>query len=92
MRNFLEHHLQSFQFLEYIRRYLPQHRQSDIHRRLDFQNHKKQLRLCSLSLGSRFCEINESYIKGLKFHYVNEMSEVIELALTDKLVKNPKKL
>ena len=31
-------------------------------------------------------------IKGLKFHYVNEMSEVIELALTDKLVKNPKKL
>ena len=37
-------------------------------------------------------EINESYIKGLKFHYVNEMSEVIELALTNKLVKNPKKL
>ena len=37
-------------------------------------------------------EINESYIKGLKFHYVNEMSEVVELALTDKLVKNPKKL
>ena len=37
-------------------------------------------------------EINESYIKGLKFHYVNEMSEVIELALTDKWVKNPKKL
>ena len=37
-------------------------------------------------------EINESYIKGLKFHYVNEMSEVIELALTHKLVKNPKKL
>ena len=35
-------------------------------------------------------EINESYIKGLKFHYVNEMSEVIELALTDKLVKNQK--
>ena len=37
-------------------------------------------------------EINESYIRGLKFHYVNEMSEVIELALTHKLVKNPKKL
>ena len=37
-------------------------------------------------------EINESYIKGLKFHYVNEMSEVIDIALTDKLVKNPKKL
>ncbi len=37
-------------------------------------------------------EINESYIKGLRFHYVNEMSEVIDIALTDKLVKNPKKL
>jgi len=37
-------------------------------------------------------EINESYIKGLKFHYVDEMSEVINIALTDKFVKNPKKL
>ena len=37
-------------------------------------------------------QINESYLKGLKLHYVNEMSDVIELALTDKLVKNPKKL
>ena len=37
-------------------------------------------------------EINEKYIKGLKFHYVNEMSEVIDIALTNKKVKNPKKL
>ena len=37
-------------------------------------------------------QINKSYLKGLKLHYVNEMSDVIELALTDKLVKNPKKL
>ncbi|MBY0244812.1 MAG: endopeptidase La [Sphingobacteriaceae bacterium] len=33
-------------------------------------------------------EIKESYIKDLTFHYVSEMSEVIELALThDKAVK-----
>ena len=37
-------------------------------------------------------EINEKYIKGLKFHYVNEMSEVIDIALTNSRVKNPKKL
>ena len=37
-------------------------------------------------------EINEKYIKGLKFHYVNEMSEVIDIALTNMRVKNPKKL
>ena len=37
-------------------------------------------------------EINEKYIKGLKFHYVNEMSEVIDIALTNRRVKNPKKL
>jgi len=29
-------------------------------------------------------EINKSYIKGMKFHYVTEMSEVIELALMKK--------
>tara|TARA_Y100000991_G_scaffold23146_1_gene14838 strand:+ start:5861 stop:8311 length:2451 start_codon:yes stop_codon:yes gene_type:complete len=37
-------------------------------------------------------EIDNKYIKGLKFHYVSEMSEVIKLALTNKKVKNPKKL
>ena len=37
-------------------------------------------------------EIKTSYLKGLKFHYVTEMSEVIELALTKQKVKNPKKL
>jgi ATP-dependent Lon protease len=26
-------------------------------------------------------EINPAYVKGLKFHYVNEMSEVPEIAL-----------
>ena len=37
-------------------------------------------------------EIKESYLKGMKFHYVSEMSEVIELALTKQKVKNAKKL
>ena len=37
-------------------------------------------------------EIKESYLKGLKFHYVTEMSEVIEIALTKQKVKNAKKL
>lgn len=37
-------------------------------------------------------EIKASYLKGLKFHYVSEMSEVIELALTKQKVKNAKKL
>ena len=37
-------------------------------------------------------EIKESYLKGLTFNYVSEMSEVIELALTKQKVKNAKKL
>ena len=37
-------------------------------------------------------EIKQSYLKGLKFHFVTEMSEVIEVALTKQKVKNAKKL
>ncbi|PIB25263.1 endopeptidase La [Maribacter sp. 4G9] len=37
-------------------------------------------------------EIKESYLKGLKFHYVTEMSEVIDIAITNQKVKNAKKL
>lgn len=37
-------------------------------------------------------EIKESYLKGLTFHYVTDMSEVIQLALTKQKVKNAKKL
>ncbi|MAZ26117.1 MAG: endopeptidase La [Cytophagaceae bacterium] len=37
-------------------------------------------------------EINQEYLKGLTFHYVSDMSEVLKLALTDKKVKNPKVL
>jgi ATP-dependent Lon protease len=33
-------------------------------------------------------EINESYIKNMKFHYVSEMHQVLELALTKQLVKD----
>jgi ATP-dependent Lon protease len=34
-------------------------------------------------------EINPRYVKGLKFHYVSEMSEVIQLALLDEQVNSP---
>ncbi len=37
-------------------------------------------------------EIKDSYLKGLKFHYVSEMNEVLEIALTKQKVKNAKKL
>ncbi|MEP6260633.1 MAG: endopeptidase La [Gillisia sp.] len=35
-------------------------------------------------------EIKADYLKGLKFHYVTDMSEVIDIALTNEKVKNPK--
>mgnify|MGYP003147467414 FL=1 len=37
-------------------------------------------------------EIKPEYLKGLKFHYVKEMSDVLHLALTKEKVKNAKKL
>jgi ATP-dependent Lon protease len=37
-------------------------------------------------------EIKESYLKGLTFHYVTEMHEVIDIALTQQKVKKAKKL
>ncbi|MEM7379867.1 MAG: endopeptidase La [Bacteroidota bacterium] len=37
-------------------------------------------------------EIKQEYLKGLTFHYVTDMSEVIDLAITDQRVKNAKKL
>ena len=37
-------------------------------------------------------EIKQEYLKGLKFHYVSEMSEVIEIAITSRKVKNAKVL
>ena len=37
-------------------------------------------------------EINDRYLKGLKFHFVTEMIEVIELALLKEKVVNPLKV
>lgn len=37
-------------------------------------------------------EIKEEYLKGLTFHYVTDMSEVIDIAITKQKVKNAKKL
>jgi ATP-dependent Lon protease len=37
-------------------------------------------------------EIKPEYLKGLTFHYVKDMSEVLNLALMKEKVKNPKKL
>ena len=35
-------------------------------------------------------EINELYIKGLTFHYVSDVKEVLEIALLKEKVKNAK--
>ncbi|MFK7833977.1 MAG: endopeptidase La [Winogradskyella sp.] len=37
-------------------------------------------------------EIKAEYLKGLTFHYVTDMSDVLKLALTNQKVKNAKKL
>jgi ATP-dependent Lon protease len=34
-------------------------------------------------------DINPNYIKGLKFHYVESMNQVLEIALTNQKVKDP---
>ena len=37
-------------------------------------------------------EINEMYLKGLNFHYVKTIQQVLELALLEEKVKNPLKI
>ena len=37
-------------------------------------------------------EINAKYLKGLTFHYVKSMKEVIDIALTNQKVKNAVKV
>ncbi len=37
-------------------------------------------------------EIKPEYLKGLTFHYVTDMEDVIRIAITDRKVKNAKKL
>ncbi len=53
--------------------------------------HIKEILLCE---GNRsdIMEIKPEYLKGLKFHYVKDMSEVLEVALTNEKVKNAKNL
>lgn len=51
----------------------------------------KELILCNENKRD-ILEIKEEYLKGLTFHYVNEMSEVIDLAITNQKVKNAKEL
>ncbi len=51
----------------------------------------KEIILCSENKKD-ILEIKESYLKGMKFHYVTDMSEVIDIALTKQKVKNAKKL
>jgi ATP-dependent Lon protease len=51
----------------------------------------KELILC-VENEKDILEIKPAYLKGLKFHYVSEMSQVIELALTKQKVKDAKKL
>lgn len=51
----------------------------------------KEIILCK-SNRKDILEIKEDYIKDLNFHYVSEMKEVIDLALTKDKVKNPQDL
>jgi ATP-dependent Lon protease len=37
-------------------------------------------------------EINSDYLKGVEFHYVSSMRDVLKIALTDQKVKNPIKV
>lgn len=48
----------------------------------------KEIILCKTNRKD-ILEIKEDYVKDLKFHYVTEMQEVINLALTKDKVKNP---
>jgi ATP-dependent Lon protease len=51
----------------------------------------KELILC-VDNEKDILEIKEEYLKGLTFHYVSTMEEVIALALTNQYVKNKKTL
>ncbi|WP_430400612.1 endopeptidase La [Flavobacterium sp.] len=51
----------------------------------------KEIILCKENK-SDIDEINPNYLKGLTFHYVDKMSEVIDIAIINQKVKNAKKL
>ena len=49
----------------------------------------KEIILCSENK-KNISNIEESYLKGLKIHYVSTMKEVLDIAITNQKVKNPK--
>ena len=51
----------------------------------------KEIMLCKEN-EKDIADIKKSYLKGLKFHYVTDMHEVIDFALMKQKVKNAKKL
>lgn len=51
----------------------------------------KEIILCSENKRD-IDEIKADYLEGLTFHYVNDMTEVLEIAITKDKVKNAKKL
>ena len=51
----------------------------------------KEILLCEENKRD-IAEIKQEYLKGLKFHYVTDMSDVLKLALMQQKVKNAKKL
>ncbi len=53
--------------------------------------HIKEILLCADNKRD-INEIKPEYLKGLKFHYIKEMSDVLRIALTNTKVKNAKKL
>ncbi len=53
--------------------------------------HIKEILLCENNKRD-IAEIKPEYLKGLKFHYVKDMKEVLDVALTKEKVKNAKKL
>ena len=50
----------------------------------------KEIILCEENK-KNISEIKENYLKGLKFHYVNDIREVLDIALLKQKVKNPRK-
>ena len=48
----------------------------------------KYIELCILLSKKDIEEIKESYLKGLTFHYVKNITDVLKIALTDEKVKN----
>ena len=53
--------------------------------------HIKEILLCEDNKRD-INEIKPEYLKGLKFHYVKEMKDVLKIAITSTKVANAKKL